>query len=60
MITMVQVECKICYGDGFEEVSGDCSYPASMCCGGCVKTYKCEECDGLGYVYEDLEEEFED
>lgn len=55
MITMVKVECSNCSGEGFEEVI-ECGFPASMCCGGCVKDYKCEECDGAGYVYIDEDE----
>lgn len=52
---MVKIECSNCSGEGFEEVI-ECSFPASMCCGGCVKDYKCEECDGVGYVYIDEDE----
>ena len=58
MITMVKVECSDCSGEGFEEMVV-CDLPASMCCGGCTKMYKCEECDGNGYVYideDDLDE----
>jgi hypothetical protein len=31
-----------------------------MCCGGCVKEYMCEQCNGTGYEeYEDEETEGE-
>ena len=56
MITMVKIECSDCSGEGFEDIIGDCDLPASMCCGGCVKTYKCEECDGNGFIYVDEDE----
>ena len=54
-------ECTECYGEGCIELIGDCSMPASMCCGGCVKLYKCETCNGTGYEeYEDEESEEEE
>lgn len=55
---MQERECTECYGEGCIELIGDCSMPASMCCGGCVKLYKCETCNGTGY--EEYEEESEE
>jgi len=57
---MQERECTECYKEGCIELIGDCSMPASMCCGGCVKLYKCETCNGSGYEeYEDEETEGE-
>lgn len=43
------IECETCQGEGYEEIV-ECSMPASMCCGGCVKTYSCEDCNGNGTI----------
>ena len=43
--TDVFVLCDECEGHGeVEQVS--CSKPSSMCCGGCVQSVVCDECDG--------------
>jgi hypothetical protein len=44
-----KVECNECNGDGVVLVGPSCSYPASMCCGGCYKELDCTACAGKGY-----------
>jgi len=46
----VTCSCPECDGEGHYESGPECSRPASECCGGCYKTYKCETCDGGGKV----------
>jgi hypothetical protein len=52
-------ECDECYGSGTYEVGPECMKPASMCCGGCYVTVKCDKCNGNGKVYEQKEEEYD-
>ena len=45
-------ECNECYGAGTYEMGPECDKPASMCCGGCYVTVKCDRCNGSGKVIE--------
>ena len=45
----IKIDCQECGGEGTVEVGPVCFKPASMCCGGCYQTHKCEDCDGVGY-----------
>lgn len=45
-----EIECEECDGEGFIEIGPECSYPASMCCGGCYRNVQCEHCDGSGKI----------
>jgi hypothetical protein len=54
---MIKIDCEECYGNGTYDVGPECYQPASSCCGGCYKTYQCEDCDGNGYVWIDEDEE---
>lgn len=40
--------CEMCVGHGWVEVGPECDKPASMCCGGCYRKEKCDECNGSG------------
>ena len=53
MDTTLEIKCKDCDGEGTYEYGPVCSKPASMCCGGCFETMKCEECSG-GFITTDL------
>ena len=48
--------CQECNGNGSWENYLGCNVSQSYCCGGCYKTEKCEECDGEGTIYDNLQE----
>jgi hypothetical protein len=52
-----KVLCEECEGEGTISIGPECSYPASMCCGGCYEDVDCKECDGVGFHYIEVEEE---
>jgi len=41
-------KCSECYGNGYVDVGPECDKPASMCCGGCYRKEKCDNCNGTG------------
>jgi len=43
-------QCEDCDGEGTVSVGPNCSYPASMCCGGCYDEEDCDTCNGSGEV----------
>lgn len=57
LIVWVTTNCIECDGDGSYEVGPQCDKPASMCCGGCYVTERCEYCSGSGRVTTRLEAE---
>lgn len=52
--------CTECDGEGTVEIGPTCWKPASMCCGGCYETHRCEECDGTGKIETECDEEVYD
>ncbi len=48
------IKCPECDGQGTIEVQ-ECSYPASMCCGGCTKSITCSHCEGEEVITVGLE-----
>lgn len=57
---MREIECPDCYGEGWYNQRAYCFEPASSCCGGCSEDVGCELCEGKGFIYEEIEEEYED
>ena len=53
----VTKECVECEGEGTIEIYQECTQPASMCCGGCSRTMRCEECNGTGRITEEADED---
>ena len=45
----IELECRECNGTGYYEHSF-CFKPASECCGGCTKSWECEDCHGYGLI----------
>lgn len=48
--------CEHCEGEGTISIGPKCSYPASMCCGGCYEDIECDECNGSGFIYVEVED----
>jgi hypothetical protein len=55
----VEIECEECHGLGHYDAQ-ECYQPASSCCGGCYKTYQCEDCKGTGLIEIEIEEDEEE
>lgn len=51
------VVCAECDGEGGYYVGPECSYPPSMCCGGCYKPVECSVCGGKGEILNEEEDE---
>lgn len=54
-----EIECLECEeGRYYVDTSRQCTkYPVGECCGGCGYYVPCEECDGTGTIWEEIEEE---
>jgi len=50
-----EIECADCSGQGEYDQMQYCFKPMSECCGGCTITVVCEECNGNGYILEEIE-----
>jgi hypothetical protein len=46
----IELECRECQGQGYDDVFVGCFKPTSMCCGGCTERIKCVECEGEGSI----------
>jgi hypothetical protein len=49
----VELQCENCE-DGVAEGERFCTQPASNCCGGCYTYETCDECNGTGWITEDI------
>jgi hypothetical protein len=57
MSFVFEVNCNICE-DGVILVGPSCSYPASMCCGGCYQEISCDHCGGSGKITAEFSNEY--